>query len=172
MKSSIDKLCPNCGLCCDSTLFADVKLRESDDAKRLAQLGLVLTRKGVGKFGFSQPCKCFDGKYCNIYHNRPVQCRAFECGLLKKLADGQISLSKALKTISEAKTLANRVRGLLRAFGQHPEEKPMAHCYSEAMTGPIDLSGDAGNAKRQGSHRRLMEAFGDLVSVLERNFLQ
>ena len=169
MKSNIDKLCPNCGLCCDSTLFADVKLHLDDDAKRLAQLGMVLTGKGQGRLGFLQPCKCFDGKYCKIYDDRPVQCRAFECGLLKKLADGKINVNQALKTISKAKTLANRVRDLLRELGQHPEEKPMAHCYSEAMTGPIDLSGDDRRAK---FHGRLMEAFGDLMGLLERGFLQ
>ena len=169
MKSNVDRLCLNCGLCCDSTLFADVKLRPNDDSKRLAQLGLVLTRKARAKLGFFQPCKCFDGKHCNIYDDRPAQCRAFECGLLKKLEDGKISVNMALKTISEAKTLANRVRRLLRAFGQHPEEKPIAHCYSEAMTRPIDLSSDAGYTKR---HGRLMQAFGDLIGLLERAFLQ
>ena len=169
MKSIVDKLCPSCGLCCDSTLFADVKLRPDDDPKRLAELGLALTRKGRGKLAFFQPCNCFGGKYCKIYHDRPVQCRAFECGLLKKVAEGGMSVDAALKKISRAKTLANRVRGLLRAFGQRPEEKPMAHCYSDAMSGPIDLSGAAGNAKR---HGRLMQAFGDLMSLLEREFLQ
>lgn len=168
MKAIVDKLCLNCGLCCDSTLFADVKLRPDDDAKRLAQLGLALTRKG-GKSAFFQPCNCFGGIYCKIYHDRPAQCRAFECGLLKKVAEGGMSVDAALKKISRAKTLANRVRRLLRAFGQRPEEKPMAHCYSEAMTGPIDLSGDAGDAKRQG---RLMQAFGDLMGLLEREFLR
>ena len=46
--SSIDQLCPNCGLCCDSTLFADVELRAGDDAKRLQKLGLTLAKKGRG----------------------------------------------------------------------------------------------------------------------------
>ena len=34
--NGIEQLCPNCGLCCDSTLFADVELRAGDDARRLA----------------------------------------------------------------------------------------------------------------------------------------
>ena len=54
-------LCPNCGLCCDSTLFADVELRAGDDAKRLKQLGLTLVKKGRTKLAFAQPCACFDG---------------------------------------------------------------------------------------------------------------
>ena len=164
-----DILCSNCGLCCDSTLFVDVKLRPDDDAKHLAKLGLALTKSGRGKLAFAQPCKCFDGRYCKIYGDRPAQCRAFECGLLKRAARGEISANKALKSIYKAKRVAERVRRLLRAFGQRPEVKPMAHCYSEAMTGPIDLSGDPDNAKR---HARLMQAYGDLTGLLERDFLQ
>lgn len=168
MKSNVDKLCPNCGLCCDSTLFADVKLRPKDDAKRLSQLGL-LTRKAGGTFVFFQPCSCFDGKYCKIYCSRPAQCRAFECGLLKKVDGGEMDVDTALDTISKAKKLATRVRGYLRAFGQSPEGKPMAHCYFEAMSGPIDLSAGRDAARR---HGRLMQAFGDLMRLLEKDFLQ
>lgn len=169
MKSLIDILCSNCGLCCDGTLFVDVKLRPNDDAKQLAKFGLALTKSGRGKSAFAQPCNCFDGRYCKIYGDRPAQCRAFECGLLKRVASGEISADNALESICKAKSVANRLRGLLRAFGQRPEEKPMAHCYSEAMAGPIDLSGGPDNAK---SHAKLMQAYGDLTSLLERDFLK
>ena len=40
--NSVEKLCPNCGLCCNGVLFADVELRVGDDAKRLQKLGLTL----------------------------------------------------------------------------------------------------------------------------------
>ena len=43
--NGVEQLCPNCGLCCDSTLFADVELRAVDDAARLKTLGLKLLRK-------------------------------------------------------------------------------------------------------------------------------
>ena len=38
MKSAED-LCQACGLCCDGTLFDEVKLEVGDDAKRLTDLG-------------------------------------------------------------------------------------------------------------------------------------
>jgi Fe-S-cluster containining protein len=164
----IDQLCPNCGLCCDSTLFADAELQLGDDAKRLAQLGLTITKKGRRKLAFAQPCACFDGKYCKIYRERPAQCRLFECGLLKRTAAGKMNAETALKTISEAKVLANRVRALLRAFGQRPEEKAMVHSYSEAMSQPIDLSRGDDDTDR---HSQLMQAFRDLMELLERDFL-
>src|ERR1041385_4460265 len=90
MSNGVSPLCPNCGLCCDSTLFADVELRKGDDAKRLAGLGLTIGKKGQGKLAFSQPCACFDGKFCTIYEARPKRCRTFECGLLKKVATDEI----------------------------------------------------------------------------------
>lgn len=165
----IDRLCLNCGLCCDGNLFADVELQLPDDAKRLAQLGLALTKKGPRKLAFAQPCACFDGRYCKIYSERPRQCRLFECGILKKTCAGQMSIDRALETISEAKTLAKRVRTHLRAFGQHPGKQPITHCYSEAMSAPIDLSGEDNVGER---HGRLMHAFGELMGLLEKEFLQ
>src|SRR5208283_6243064 len=39
---AVSQLCPNCGLCCNGVLFADVELRKGDDAQRQAQLGLRL----------------------------------------------------------------------------------------------------------------------------------
>ena len=70
--NSVEQLCPNCGLCCDSTLFADVELRAGDDAKRLKQLGLTIVQKSKSKLAFTQPCACFDGKFCGIYADRPT----------------------------------------------------------------------------------------------------
>ncbi len=60
---AVSQLCPNCGLCCDSTLFADVELRKGDDPRRLQKLGLEIQQKTKTKLAFAQPCACFDGKY-------------------------------------------------------------------------------------------------------------
>ena len=167
--NAIDQLCPNCGLCCDSVLFADVELRPGDDSARLAQLGLAVAKKGRRKLAFAQPCACFDGKYCKVYRERPRQCRLFECGLLKKVNAGKMNVESAMKTISEAKTLANQVRAMLRAFGQRPDRHAMSHCYSEAMSSPIDLSHGENVAERYGD---LMRAFGGLMKLLEEEFLR
>ena len=75
--NGIEQLCVNCGLCCDSTLFADVELRAGDDPKQLKKLGLSLQKKGRGKLAFAQPCACFDGQLCRIYGERPRRCRMF-----------------------------------------------------------------------------------------------
>jgi uncharacterized protein len=165
--NAVDQLCPNCGLCCDSTLFADVELRARDDAKRLAKLGLSLVKKGKIKIAFAQPCACFDGKFCRIYADRPKRCRLFECGLLKKVGAGEMSASAALKKISEAKALAKKVRGLLQSLGQPTETLALTKCYAAAMREPIDLAGDS--AERRGE---LMLTVNDLMHVVQREFLK
>jgi Fe-S-cluster containining protein len=168
MNEAVDQLCPNCGLCCDSTLFADVELRAGDNSKRLQQLGLTLTNKGRGKLAFAQPCACFDGKLCGIYHDRPKRCRTFECGLLKRVAVKEMTASAALKKIADAKNQAQKVRGLLRALGQRDEAVALTHRYAAAMSEPIDLADDI-NADR---HGELMLEVNDLMTRLQRDFLR
>src|SRR5271170_8188020 len=102
---AISQLCPNCGLCCNGVLFADVELRAGDDPGRLAELGLSLTKKGR-QLAFAQPCACFDGKLCTIYADRPKRCRTFECGLLKRIQAGALDADAALKTIAKTKLQA------------------------------------------------------------------
>ena len=155
-------------MCCDSTLFADVELRAGDDPKQLAKLGLSLVKKGRSKLAFAQPCACFDGKLCGIYADRPKRCRLFECGLLKKVQAGDMSAGAALKKISEAKALADKVRGLLHNLGQPHEKLALTKCYSQAMSEPVDLA-DESDTERRGE---LMLAVNDLMHVLQKDFLR
>ena len=168
MNDGIEQLCPNCGLCCDSTLFADVELQKRDDAKRLAKLGLTLEKKGRTKLAFAQPCACFDGKLCQIYHDRPQRCRAFDCGLLKRVDDGKMTAAAALKKIADTKQRAERVRDLLRTLGQRDERMALTHRYAEAMSAPADLCDEANAA----AHGELMMAVNDLMNRVQKDFLQ
>lgn len=165
--NSAEELCPNCGLCCDSTLFADVELRKGDDPERLTQLGLELWQKTKTKLAFQQPCACFDGKWCKIYGERPTRCRLFECGLLKKVARGDMTARVALKKITEAKSRAAKVRDLLRACGQRDERMALTHRYAQAVSAPVDLSNETA-ADQQGE---LMLAVDDLMQLLQSDFL-
>ena len=164
----IEQLCPNCGLCCDSTLFADVELRAGDDVKRLKQLGLTLHQKTKTKLAFSQPCACFDGKLCQIYADRPNRCWKFDCGLLKHVDAGEMTAGAALMKISVAKRQAEKIRELLLSLGQHDEREALTHRYAEAMSAPIDMA-DVADAERRGE---LMLAVSDLMQLLERDFLR
>jgi hypothetical protein len=166
--AAVSQLCPNCGLCCNGVLFADVELRKGDDARRLAGLGLSLEKKGH-KQAFTQPCNCFDGKLCGIYAERPVRCRTFECGLLKRVQVGELGANAALRTIARAKSEVEKVRGLLRKLGQRDERLALTERYRQAMTAPVDLSGGKTSAGLPG---KLMLAFRDLMRTLQGEFLK
>ena len=164
----VSQLCPNCGLCCNGVLFADVELRKGDDVQRLAELGLPLEKKGRQQ-AFAQPCVCFDGTLCRVYAERPVYCRAFECGLLKGVQAGELEAKTALKTIAETQRLAEKVRGLLRRLGQNDEQLALNRRYAQVMREPVDLSGPEDAVELRGE---LMLAVNDLMQALQRDFLK
>ncbi len=166
--SEIDQLCPKCGLCCNGVLFADVRLQKNDDARRLTKLGLSVKGK-AGRPAFSQPCSCFDGTLCRIYAERPGYCRAFECGLLKRVQAGEMNADDALRKIAAAQRLAEKVRQLLRRLGDHDEQSPLTRRYARVMCKPVDLSGPEDEVEWRGE---LMLAVNDLMHVVHRDFLK
>ena len=166
--NAVNQLCPNCGLCCNGVLFADVELQKGDNAGRLIDLGMALKKKGM-KRAFAQPCRCFDGKLCRIYADRPKRCATFECGLLRRVQSGDMPAADALKRIAAATKLAEKVRRLLRRLGDRDEQLALTKRYSRVMSRPIDLAAgeDAGEARGE-----LMLAVNDLMHALQREFLQ
>jgi uncharacterized protein len=164
----VAQLCPQCGLCCNGVLFADVELRKGDDAQRLAEHGLSLEKKGRQR-AFVQPCACFDGKLCRIYAERPVRCRTFECGLLKGVQAGELGAEAALETIARAKSQVDKVHKLLRQTDSDDERLALSQRYERAMSGPVDLSGGKTSAELPG---KLMAAYRDLMQTLQRDFLK
>jgi len=165
---AISQLCPNCGLCCNGVLFADVELQKGDSAGRLTDLGMSVNKKGM-KRAFVQPCKCFDGKLCEIYDDRPKRCATFECGLLKRVQSGAMPAPAALKRIADTKKLVEKVRQLLRRLGDDDEQLALTKRYSRMMAKPIDLSADEDAGEARGE---LMMAVNDLMHVLQREFLK
>lgn len=131
MKSAED-LCQACGLCCDGTLFDEVKLEAGDNAKRLTKLGLpIKVARGKGAIArFPQPCAalCAD-RSCRLYADRPWQCRTFECRLLKEAKAGQTSFTTAHRIVAQARRRADKVRRLLRELGDHDEHRALGERF-------------------------------------------
>jgi len=165
--NDIDQLCPHCGLCCDGTLYADVELSAGDDPGRLSKLGLSLKKKGRVRMAFTQPCACFDASLCKIYADRPGRCRWFECGLLKQVQAGKMTSGVALKKISKARTLRDKVRELLKSFKGSCENAALSERYAQAMSEPANLS--TGESDR---HGRLIRTYAELMKTLQRDFLE
>lgn len=164
--NAVDELCPQCGLCCNGTLFADVELRSDDDAKRLAELGLSLKKKGRVKIAFAQPCACFDGKLCKIYTERPKHCRLFECGLLKKVSAGEMKPNAALWKISGAKVLLEKLQDLLETFNGDDAGAALSERYARAMGSPVDLAVD------EDRHGELMRVYAEWMTMARKEFLK
>ena len=168
MNNAIEQLCPNCGLCCNGVLFADVELPKGDDAKKLVKLGLSLAPKGKTKTAFPQPCACLEGGLCSIYADRPKRCRTFECGLLKRVGRGELKPGAALKSIRSTLLEVEKVHGLLESFEGDDELLPTVKRFSQMMSAPMDLSAGAGGSRRRG---KLMVAMDRLMQRLQKDFL-
>jgi Fe-S-cluster containining protein len=121
-------ICLTCGLCCDGSLFADVKLQRGDNiaqllfslevsnANQVAKRNSVRARIPIKRL--PQPCVAFDGCRCRIYSSRPEYCRQFECLLLQKLKSGAVNRATAEKLIRRARLKTAVVNRLLEALGQ------------------------------------------------------
>jgi uncharacterized protein len=164
----VSLLCPACGLCCNGVLFGDVELQRGDDAKLLAKLGVALFSKGR-KTAFPQPCSCFEGKLCGIYADRPKQCRAFECGILKRVNACKLTAGAALKTIAETRRNADAVLKLVRELGSTDEAQPLNQRYATVVAQPIEMSASEADVDRRGE---LMMAVAKLAESLGRDFLR
>ena len=135
MKSG-EQLCLACGLCCDGTLFDNVRLGADDDAKELKALGLPVLTSGAKPpvAFFRQPCTalCTD-RTCRVYVDRPGQCRAFECGVLKDAEAGRIDSAAALRLVKQAGRRAGKVRRLLRALGDTDEHRSLTERFRDTQ---------------------------------------
>ena len=163
---AISHLCRKCGLCCNGALFENVQLQPGDDRRRLAELGFELWRKGR-KRCFAQPCHALDGTICRVYGARPNRCRAFICRLLKRVRDGEIQVSTALRTIRQARRLQREVEKLGMNLGASDPHLPLMERYAQAISQPIDLTSGS-NEKNQ--HGKLLAAMNRLMIFLSQKF--
>ena len=123
LSAQTENLCLACTLCCNGGLFADLKLSQGDTYRlRRNSIFLSLTRSGK----LTQPCQALCGPTCTIYSSRPDYCRRFECLLLKKAKEGQVSAAAALKVIRTARRRLARAEQLLRALGDQDGESAVS----------------------------------------------
>lgn len=163
----VAELCPACGMCCDGTLFGDVRLGPADRAQPFAAQGLGL-RRVRGGLALPQPCAGFDGRWCRVYAERPEHCRNFECRLVQRVKAGAVTTAAALRAISEVRRQLDQMCGLLQSLGQLDETMPLNQRCAVVAARPYDLAADPGEARRRG---RLMLAVARLARRLERDFL-
>jgi Fe-S-cluster containining protein len=168
-------ICQSCGLCCDGTLFADVKLVAGDSPEALRALGFRLEKTGVSNsprerrstLRFAQPCYALQGCLCRVYAERPRYCHEFECLVLKNLLDGRLQPAAAVNLIHAAKERAARVRELLRELGDTDESAPLTKRFRRTSERMEDVGLDNQSADLYGE---LTLAFHDLNFLLSESF--
>jgi hypothetical protein len=109
-----------------------------------------------------------DVEWCQVYADRPIRCRTFECRLLKQVTAGEVAVTVALRKTTEARRITEQVRKLVRELGHTDESMPLNRRYATIAAQPIDLATDEERVERRSE---LMLAVGRLVKVLERDFL-
>lgn len=130
---SLSELCLDCGLCCDGTLFRQVKVTPGErDA--LVTLGISVGEKR-GNPAMWLPCGKLNGKCCTIYEARPGGCRAFVCALGAKLTRQEISLDEAKAQVRE---MLARIAALREALGG--DDQLVLRRAREAIDGAAPLA--------------------------------
>jgi len=178
-----EDICLACGLCCDGTIFADVKLQPQDDADRLAASGLPLLNSkpqpgeshgpSAGKVSaarsceFHQPCAALQGGRCRVYEIRPKHCRDFECLLLKRVKAGKTEKSAALEVIRTARECSDRVWRMLRELGDVDEELSLSKRFRRTTRRLEEIGLDDQTADLYGE---LTLAVHDLNFLLSQSF--
>lgn len=119
-----ETLCLACGMCCDGSLFDNVRLAQGESVKTFKGMGLPvkLSRAKEPVAFVRQPCPALcENLECQVYKERPLQCRSFECQVYKDLIADDLSLEAALRVVKQGRRKAERIRKLLRKMGECDE---------------------------------------------------
>jgi uncharacterized protein len=157
-------LCLSCGLCCDGTLFSDVRLKPTDNIAALTAKGLQISVE-AGSRALKQPCPAHKSCVCTVYADRPSTCRAYQCVLLKRIERNEISRDAALGVIRETISLKNQVREqMLGASGDSEWHLSM---FTSGFTERMQ---DSSPDQREKCYAPLFRTFVALQSRLDKYF--
>lgn len=165
---TLQQLCIDCGFCCSGVLFVDVRIRDKQELRRVANCGVELEQHEDHHY-LVQPCACLDeSNHCKVYENRPEMCASFECGVLKQLKLGERSFSECQETIHKAKSHVDAVTSTLLKLGNLDLDVPLFFRTEEVLSQPWDLDGpDLVLELRD----KLFQQSANLSSYLETHFL-
>lgn len=161
-----EQLCLACGLCCDGTLFDNVRLGPGDDAKRLKALGLPVTttRTRPPVTLLRQPCAalCAD-RTCRAYADRPGQCRAFECGVFQDATAGRMTYAAARRQVTAARKQADAICRLLCELGDTDETRSLTERFKRTQERLESGGADATAAEQFAELSQAVHRFGLLA---------
>ncbi len=123
-------------MCCDGSIFHQVRLQSGDSPSALAALGLKLKRKRK-ELLLLQPCRAHSDGACSIYHDRPQRCRLFECRQLRGVADGTLTEAAAAAAVRAALDQLANIYRLFRACGERNSSGPLTVRYDKIAAEPL-----------------------------------
>jgi hypothetical protein len=141
-QQAAERLCLDCGLCCNGVLFDQVVLQPADQIAALSARGLKIKKRQF----FHQPCSALCGSLCQIYAHRPTRCRAFECRQFLQVAAGEILESDARTRIDDVRTTVRNIEQML-AHSDHDNPRKslaqrvatvLAHAQDEAFVSELN----------------------------------
>jgi hypothetical protein len=98
------KICVECGFCCDGTLFLHATLQPGERG-HLPEKIEANSYSAEGKDYFRLPCQYFSGK-CTIYDSRRADvCSSYRCQLLKDIAEKRIMYEGAADIVKKAREI-------------------------------------------------------------------
>ena len=108
------KICVECGFCCDATLFVHAVLNPGEKGNLPEGIEANVFSEGERDY-FRQPCRYFEGR-CTIYNRKRADvCGAYRCQLLRDFAGGKITFDQAMDIVEKAKTVRSE---LLDQYGK------------------------------------------------------
>ena len=102
-----ENLCTVCTMCCNGMLFAEVVVTE-EERRRLG--GGPAFSTGADGPRIPQGCRFLgEGGACRHYAERPANCRAYRCDLLRNVEAGTLDEAFAKGVVAQAKAFHRRV---------------------------------------------------------------
>lgn len=120
MSEQASRICSQCGLCCDGSLYAAVSLTPAERDNLIAVAPVQV--EANGDLVWLQPCSAHNGTCCTVYDRRPQACRQYQCGVLDSVAAGSMTPVQAELLVTEVKSLAQTLA--TRLGPAVPQQKP------------------------------------------------
>jgi hypothetical protein len=99
-----EPLCLSCGFCCDGSLFTHVTVADPVEQSVLLDAGFQLDDTTTPP-RFRQPCAAHRDGCCQIYDQRPTECRRYRCRVLIECESGARAWTDAAALVERAQAL-------------------------------------------------------------------
>jgi Fe-S-cluster containining protein len=100
---SMNDLCLACGLCCTDVVHRRVLLA-ADELVLAQEFGLRVMQFEEGP-GFRLPCPQHHHGRCAVYQRRPVACVNYQCKLLQRCYQGEVTVESAIALVTQARKM-------------------------------------------------------------------